>query len=188
MENTSLADRLRKCAELVGSGDELARRSGIPRSTLETYFTGKTEPKADRLAEICYLCGVDGHWLLTGRGAMMVQSTRASAAPADASACMEMAILAVEHGIAAHAVPLDPQRRTALTMLAYEQVQSGKQGTALEAFVRHLLTLVALPLSREENELIDVFRNATEAQRFLITRHVSIGTPPVDASQDAKLA
>lgn len=188
MENTSLADRLRKCAELIGSGDELARRSGIPRSTLETYFTGKTEPKADRLAEICYLCGVDGHWLLTGRGAMMAVTAPASASPADASSCMEMAILAVEHGIAAHAVALDPQRRTALTMLAYEQVQSGKQGTALESFVRHLLTLTETPLNPDEKALIDVFRNATPEQRFLITRHVSIGAMPTGASQDAKLA
>ncbi len=188
MEATSLADRLRKCAELVGSGDELARRSGIPRSTLETYFTGKTEPKADRLAEICYLCGVDGHWLLTGRGAMMAEATSASVPPADPGACMELAILAVEQGIAAHAAQLDPQRRTALTMLAYEQVQSGKQGAALATFVRHLLTLVALPLSREEQELICVFRNATEAQRFLIARHVSIGVTPTEAPQNAKLA
>ncbi len=69
-----------------------------------------------------------------------------------------------------------------------EQVQSGKQGAALATFVRHLLTLVALPLSREEQELICVFRNATEAQRFLIARHVSIGVTPTEAPQNAKLA
>lgn len=68
----SVAERLRKCAEVVGSGDELARKAEIPRSTLETYLTGKADPKAERLAAICYATGVSGHWLLTGNGQMML--------------------------------------------------------------------------------------------------------------------
>ncbi len=67
---TDLPARLRRCVDLVGSGDKLAREANIPRSTLETYLTGKAEPKASRLADICRVCGVSGHWLLTGDGDM----------------------------------------------------------------------------------------------------------------------
>lgn len=68
----SVADRIRKCAEIAGSGDELARKAEIPRSTLETYLAGKALPKADRLAAICYSTGVNGHWLITGEGSMLL--------------------------------------------------------------------------------------------------------------------
>ncbi len=65
---TDLAARLRRCAELIGSGNKLARETDIPRTTLETYLTGTAELKASRLADICLVCGVNGHWLLTGEG------------------------------------------------------------------------------------------------------------------------
>lgn len=70
----SLADRIRKCAEMVGSANELARQSGVPRSTLETYLSGLAEPKALRLAAICKVSGVSGHWLLTGEGEIRVDT------------------------------------------------------------------------------------------------------------------
>lgn len=60
-----LADRIRKCAEIVGSGDELSRISGIPRRTLENYLTGR-EPQASRLAAIAKAAGVSLDWLVTG--------------------------------------------------------------------------------------------------------------------------
>jgi phage repressor protein C with HTH and peptisase S24 domain len=63
-----LKDRLRRCAALAGSGDALARKTGIPRRTLETYLSGHAEPKASRLATITETVGVSGHWLLTGEG------------------------------------------------------------------------------------------------------------------------
>ena len=186
---TSLADRLRKCAEIVGSGDELARRSGIPRSTLETYFTGKTEPKADRLAEICHLCGVDGHWLLTGSGAMQpTPSLAATAPPSDLAQCMAIAVLAVEQAIANSGKPFDAQRRTALTMLAYDQVLCGKQGAALETFVLHLVTLAEVSLNPEEQALIESFRNATPEQRFLISRHITRSAKQAPAQTTAQIA
>ena len=157
---------------------------------LARFFTGHGLLRGvrGRIAEFCYLCGVDGHWLLTGRGVMMAQALPTSTPTADPGAAMEMAILAVEQGIAAQAAQLDPARRTALTMLAWEQVQGGKQGTALETFVRHLLALAETPLNPEEKALVNAFRNATPEQRFLITRHVAIGTVPAATPQDAKRA
>jgi len=63
-----LKTRLRKCAELAGNGASLARETGIPRRTLETYLSGTAEPKASRLADIAKVAGVSGHWLLLGEG------------------------------------------------------------------------------------------------------------------------
>lgn len=63
-----LKARLRQCAERVGNGATLARKTGIPRRTLETYLSGSAEPKASRLADIALAAGVSGHWLLTGEG------------------------------------------------------------------------------------------------------------------------
>lgn len=63
-----LKERLRRCVERVGSGASLARATDIPRRTLETYLSGKAEPKASRLAAIARVADVSGHWLLTGEG------------------------------------------------------------------------------------------------------------------------
>lgn len=60
-----MADRIRRCAEIVGSGNELARRSGISRRTLENYFKGR-EPQASQLASIAKAAGVTLDWLITG--------------------------------------------------------------------------------------------------------------------------
>ena len=62
-----LAKRIRQCAELVGSGDELARRTGIPRRTLETYLSGEAEPKASRLHAIAAVAKVSLDWLISGQ-------------------------------------------------------------------------------------------------------------------------
>ena len=64
-----LAKRIRQCAEQVGSGDELSRRTGIPRRTLETYLSGDAEPKASRLYVIAAVAKVSLDWLITGQNA-----------------------------------------------------------------------------------------------------------------------
>ena len=79
----SVSERIRKCAEVAGSGDELARKAGIPRRTLETYLTGESDPKAIRIAAICHATGVNGHWLLTGDGSMMLSDASTPAVPGD---------------------------------------------------------------------------------------------------------
>lgn len=63
-----LAERIRLCADLAGSGDELARLTAIPRRTLEYYLTGQSEPKVTRCVEIANAVGVDIGWLASGIG------------------------------------------------------------------------------------------------------------------------
>ncbi len=65
----SLADRIRICAHLVGSGDELARKAGLARRTLENYLNGR-EPQASRLLAIAKAAGVSLDWLVGGDGEM----------------------------------------------------------------------------------------------------------------------
>jgi len=63
-----LAQRIRRCADLCGSGDALAQKAAIPRRSLEDYLTGKAEPKASRIAAIAAAANVSLHWLITGEG------------------------------------------------------------------------------------------------------------------------
>lgn len=63
-----LADRIRQCADIAGSGDELARLTAIPRRTLEYYLTGQSEPKVARCVDIAKAAGVDIGWLASGEG------------------------------------------------------------------------------------------------------------------------
>ncbi|SEC21907.1 helix-turn-helix transcriptional regulator [Pseudomonas marginalis] len=63
-----LAARIRECADMAGSGDELSRLTAIPRRTLEYYLTGQREPKVARCVEIAKAVGVDIGWLASGDG------------------------------------------------------------------------------------------------------------------------
>ncbi|OEC55655.1 S24 family peptidase [Pseudomonas sp. AP42] len=63
-----LAARIRECAEIAGSGDELSRLTAIPRRTLEYYLTGHREPKVARCVDIAKAVGVDIGWLASGEG------------------------------------------------------------------------------------------------------------------------
>lgn len=85
---SGLAERIRECAGIVGSGDALAEQSGIPRRTLENYLSGKSEPKASALLAIAKSAGRSLDWLIAGddpldrSGAIAPSTTPPSAAPA----------------------------------------------------------------------------------------------------------
>lgn len=64
----ALGTRIKKAAERIGGGADLSRITGIPRSTLEYYFTGKTEPKVSQITDISLKTGVSIEWLATGEG------------------------------------------------------------------------------------------------------------------------
>lgn len=61
-----LANRIRECVSRAGGGGEMSRKTGIPRGTLEDYLTGKSEPKASRLAAIAKAADASLDWLVTG--------------------------------------------------------------------------------------------------------------------------
>ncbi|MCT9072797.1 helix-turn-helix domain-containing protein [Cupriavidus gilardii] len=139
---TGLAERIRACAERVGGGDALARKTGIPRSTLETYLTGKAEPKASRIAEICEVSGVNTQWLLTGTGPMQLNERGTEVTPSHGSAVdsqlLELVIERLETKIAATGKKVSAKKKAELVTLLYDYiVETGKaEGPSVERILR----------------------------------------------------
>jgi len=67
-ELNDLSERLRYCANKVGSGNQLSRITGVSRRALENWLTGKAEPKALVAVLIAEKAEVSLKWLLTGEG------------------------------------------------------------------------------------------------------------------------
>ena len=63
--NAELKNRLREALNDAGMKPiELSERTGIPKSMLSYYLSGKTKPKADRIYTISVALGVSEAWLL----------------------------------------------------------------------------------------------------------------------------
>lgn len=60
-----LKDRLREALNDAGMKPiELSERTGIPKSMISYYLSGKTKPKADRIFTISTTLGVTEAWLM----------------------------------------------------------------------------------------------------------------------------
>lgn len=65
MERESIKDRLNKALSYYGiTQTELAKRSGIPKGSINQYCTGHVEPKEDRIYLICRALNIQEAWLL----------------------------------------------------------------------------------------------------------------------------
>ena len=62
-------ERLKKCVEIVGSENALAKLAGISQSGIRRYFSGG-EPTRTKLNAIAQAAGVSVEWLATGQGPM----------------------------------------------------------------------------------------------------------------------
>lgn len=143
-QHMPLVDRLRQCAEIAGSGDELARRAGIPRRTLEYYLAGESDPKAKRLTAIVEATGVNGHWLLTGYGPVLAIDTQFSTAvPGLDAARLGVALSEVENALAATQSDVSAERRAKIALLVYEHLERGKTLEEASAFARQLVELAS---------------------------------------------
>ncbi|AXR09973.1 XRE family transcriptional regulator [Pseudomonas aeruginosa] len=69
-----IAARLKKCASIAGSGDELARLSGVPRRTLEYYLTAERDVKSPQLLALARAVGVSLDWLIAGEEVVAPQA------------------------------------------------------------------------------------------------------------------
>lgn len=65
-----LAERINQAVAFAGGYEGVAKRSAIPKSTLQKYGTGVSEPRATALPLIARACGVDLIWLATGEGGL----------------------------------------------------------------------------------------------------------------------
>ncbi len=143
-KDMALVGRLRQCAEIAGSGDELARRTGIPRRTLEYYLAGDTDPKAKRLTAIVEATGVNGHWLLTGRGAKLAAKAQSSVkrlADSIDAGRLGSVMSVVEQCLVAMQRDISSEQRARIVMLVYEQIEGGIAPGELAALVRQLVEL-----------------------------------------------
>lgn len=139
-EASGLPARLKRCAELAGNGDALAQKAAVPRRTLETYLSGRAEPKASRLVAIAGAVDVSLDWLLTGEGPMerggdhayTPREQGAAARPGVAEAAetvgldhldedtLVAAVVAVEEVMAEEGWELDPRTKGQIVGLLYD--------------------------------------------------------------------
>ena len=117
---TDMPLRLRMCAQRVGGGNELARKTGIPRRTLENYLNGKTEPVPSRLISIAEAAGADPLWLLAGDGEFKPASPGANGrGPEDRLEAMRLISTALRQAIGQENADINRQIWTDLQSLAY---------------------------------------------------------------------
>lgn len=144
----AMCRRIRECARMVGSGDELARRSGVPRRTLETYLSGRSEPKATGLALIADAAGVSLDWLLLGRGEPIPCGLPAKG-PAHAmldATLLTQVVSAIEDWLAANNQTLAAPKKADVIVLAYELVRQGAANGEAESALQHVARLLRVAL------------------------------------------
>lgn len=61
-------ERMEYCANLSGNPAKLSKSSGISRSMISDYLSGKSDPSRSRLISIANAAGVSIEWLVTGIG------------------------------------------------------------------------------------------------------------------------
>lgn len=123
MSEETIADlplRLRMCAQRVGGGNELARKTGIPRRTLENYLNGKTEPVPSRLVSIAEAAGADLLWLLAGNGEFKPAAPGSNGgSPKDRLEAMRLISTVLRQAVGQENANIDRQIWTDLQSLAY---------------------------------------------------------------------
>lgn len=162
-----LAERIRQCADMAGSGDELARLTAIPRRTLEYYLTGQSEPKVARCVEIAKAVGVDIGWLASGEGEPRKGGVAAGSAQDDKYAYVPLydARCSAGHGAWTEGAKV-------LTMLAFTAYSLRKQGlepSKLSAIRVDGDSMEGL-LSHGDTVMIDHSRSSLEGEAVYVIR------------------
>lgn len=139
-----IADRIRECAKKVGSGNELARLTGIKRRTLEDYMTGASEPKASALFSIAKISGVTLDWLIAGDGEPN-KTEPAVTAPLDMEA-LENAIALTEEATASIGANLTPKKKAYIASIIYEDIADTPEGQESSIDMANVIRLVKLAL------------------------------------------
>ena len=162
-----LAERIRQCADIAGSGDELARLTAIPRRTLEYYLTGQSEPKVARCVDIAKAAGVDIGWLASGEGDPFRGAIAQEASSDDKYAYVPLydARCSAGHGAWSEGAKV-------LTMLAFTAYSLRKQGldsTKLSAIRVDGDSMEGL-LSDGDTVMIDHSRSTLEGEAVYVIR------------------
>lgn len=160
-----LADRIRTCANLVGSGDELARLTAIPRRTLEYYLTGESEPKIARCVDIARAAGVDLSWLATGEGEMRAAAPALGESDDDIYAYVPLYDARCSSGSGAW-----NERARILTHLAFTRYSLRKKGlnpSNLACLRNDGDSMIGL-LADDDTVMIDLSRDSLEGEAVYV--------------------
>ena len=161
-----LAERIRQCADMAGSGDELARLTAIPRRTLEYYLTGQSEPKVARCVDIAKAVGVDIGWLASGEGEKLKGASPQSVAE-DKYAYVPLydAHCSAGHGAWSEGAKV----LTQLAFTAYSLRKKGLDSTQLSAIRVDGDSMEGL-LSDGDTVMIDHSRSSLEGEAVYVIR------------------
>ncbi|QLJ12705.1 helix-turn-helix transcriptional regulator [Pseudomonas putida] len=160
----SLGDRIRACAGMAGSGEELSRRTGIPLSTMHSYLNGKSEPRASSLVSIAQAVQADIEWLVTGK--VRALDTKETSVEEEYS----FIPLYDAHISQGHGAWTDGAR--VLTRLAFTRYSLRKKGLSPDM-------LAAVRVDGDSNEpvlsdgdtvMVDLSRNALQGEAFYVIR------------------
>tara|TARA_B100001939_G_scaffold182604_1_gene157310 strand:+ start:341 stop:808 length:468 start_codon:yes stop_codon:yes gene_type:complete len=150
MKNMSM--RIRECAKMVGSGDELARRAGFSRRALETYMKGTSEPSASKLLAISDVSGVSLEWLMRGEGPMMRENLLFDEDKAEEEGgTLAHAAVAVYEALHEAGKLVDPEKFEELTFAMWELDRAYKKETEMDPddpLVKKVKKLLALSLDQ----------------------------------------
>lgn len=177
MQDTTLEERLIACVKIIGNGDKTAEKTGIPRSTLETYLTGKATPKADRLAAICYAANVNGHWLLTGNGEPEIHKADGRAQQSINTDAFSRSIAEMERVTAGRMA--SAEQRVALVLLAYRAIELGESGGELLTFMDNAASLLPRAtrtqvwVAEDELAILKMYQESSEARRKIFRNFAS---------------
>lgn len=120
---TEFARRLRSVRKILGDEERgrFAAKIGLPKNTLANYELGINEPPVSVLVKYQELFGVDIRWLATGEGEMFssLQSNNVGTALLDRDV-MQIAIEAVEEGLAGRPFPAD--KKAKLILAGYDLI------------------------------------------------------------------
>lgn len=120
---TEFALRLRSVRKILGDEERgrFAAKVGLPKNTLANYELGINEPPVSVLVKYQELFGVDIRWLATGEGKMFSssQSNNVGTALLDRDV-MQIAIEAVEEGLAGRPFPAD--KKAKLILAGYDLI------------------------------------------------------------------
>jgi transcriptional regulator with XRE-family HTH domain len=139
-DDNTLPDRIRKCVDLVGNGNEFSRITGINRRTLDYYLSGTSEPKATALAAIAEAAEVTLDWLITGKGD---PSGAAVIAPLDMEA-LEAAIALTEEAAKSVGAKLTPDKKASISAIIYEDIADSPDNQTSNVDMANVLRLVRL--------------------------------------------
>jgi transcriptional regulator with XRE-family HTH domain len=120
--------RIKFMVEKLAQGKHtvFAKRCGIPPSTMQTYITGTSIPKADHLAKINSAYRINLNWLLAGEGDPFLQEgglySGQTADPAKVERLLHEIIMGVEEYLNRRGVTLTPAKKADLVVALYRHV------------------------------------------------------------------